>query len=84
MAYKCFYDLCPKPLNDMLTLYVNERELRSNEELSAIVPKCRTQWAERNLAFRAVIHWNTLPAELKTAPLLDSLKCRIKKYDGFA
>ena len=24
-AYKCFYDLCPKSLNDKLMLYVNER-----------------------------------------------------------
>ena len=81
-AYKCFYDLCPKSLNDMLILYVNERELRSNKELNAIVPKCRTQWAERNFAYRAVIYWNSLPIDMKSAPSIDSFKGKIKHYDG--
>ncbi len=81
-AYKCFYDLCPKPLNDMLILDVKERDLRSNKELNAIVPKCRTQWAERNFAFRAIIYWNALSVEMKAAVSVDSFKNRIKKYDG--
>ena len=82
-AYKCFYDLCPQSLNNMLSLYVNERELRSNEELHAIVPRCRTQWAERNFTYRAVIYWNSLPLELKISPLIDSFKLKIQSYDGF-
>ena len=82
-AYKCFYDLCPQSLNDMLSLYVNERELRSNEELNAVVPRCRTQWAERNFAYRAVIYWNALPLEMKISPSIDSFKLKIKLYDGF-
>ena len=79
-AYKCFYDLCTPSLNNMLTLYTNERELRSNEELNAIVTRCHTQWAERNFAFRAVVYWNSLP---KVSPSIDSFKIKIKAYDGF-
>ena len=83
MAYKCFYNLCPVALNDMLNLYVNERELRSNEELNAILPRYRTQWAERNFAFRAVVYWNSLPLELKMSPSIDSFKCKIRMFEGF-
>ncbi len=82
-AYKCFYDLCPLSLNRMLSIYVNERELRSNEELNAIVPRCRNQWAERNFAYRAIIYWNSLPLELKVSPSIDSFKLKIKVYDRF-
>ena len=81
-AYKCYYDLCTPSLNNMLILYTNERELRSNEELNAIVPRYRTQWAERNFAFRAVVYWNSLPIELKISPSIDSFKIKIKAYDG--
>ena len=81
-AYKCFCDLCPQALNDMLILFVNERELRSNEELNAVVPRCRTQWAERNFAFRAVSYWNSLLLDLEKSPLLDSFKGKIKIYAG--
>ena len=80
-AYKCFYNMCPNVLNGMLVLYVSERELRSNDELNAIVPRCRTQWAERNFAYRAVIHWNLLPLDLKTAPSIESFKSRLRKLD---
>ena len=82
LAYKCFYDLCPKVLNDMLVLHVHERELRSNEEMNAIIPKSRTQWAECNFAYRAVIYWNALPLDMKTAPSIDSFEEKIKNYDG--
>ena len=83
-AYKCFYDLCPTALNDMFVLYVSERELRSNDELNAKVPRCKTQWAERNFGYRAVIHWNGLSLDLKTAPSIDSFKSRIKKCGNLA
>ena len=82
-AYKFFYNLCPIALNNMLSLYVSERELRSNEELNAIVPRCRTQWGERNFAYRAVVHWNSLPLDLKSAPSIDSFKLKIKNFDIF-
>ena len=39
MAYKCFYNLCPAVLNDMMILHINDRELRSNEDLNAVVPR---------------------------------------------
>ena len=81
-TYKCFYNLCPSVLNDMLVLCINERDLRSNEDLNAVVPRCHTLWAERNFAYRAPIYWNGLPIVLKQSQSLESFKSNIKKYDG--
>ena len=79
----CSYDLCPQPLNELVVLYVNERELRSNDSLLAIVPKCRTQFGERNFAYRATIIWNSIPYDLKCSSSIDSFKEALKQYEGF-
>ena len=67
----------------LLTLYESERELRSNDALLAVVPKCRTQFGEKNFAYRAVITWNSLPYELKCALSIDCFKEGLRKYNGF-
>ena len=72
---------------DVIMTYVackQQRELRSNEELNAIVPRCRTQWAERNFAYRAVMYWNSFPLEVKVSVSIDSFMVKIKTYDRFA
>ncbi len=69
-------NLCLHALNEMLTLYVNERELRSNDEPNAVVPKCRTQWVEQNFAYRAVVYWNSLPLNLKCPLPLIALRIK--------
>ena len=65
MTFKGFYDLGPSALNDMFCLYVPERTLRSEDELRIVVPKCHTNFGQRNLAFCGCIHWNQLTVGIK-------------------
>ena len=63
----------------MFMLQVNERDLRYNKLLQSVVPRCKTQFAERNFAYRGAVHLNVLPTETKSASSADSFKERIKK-----
>ena len=79
-AFKGFFDLGPPVLNNMFELLVSERNLRSNEQMLAITPKCRTKFGERNFRFRAVIHWYSLPVEIKMSQTPDRFKLNLKQY----
>ena len=77
-SYKGLYDLGPPGLNAMFELHVNEWELRPNEQLNAIVPRCKTQFGENNFAVRATLYWNQLPLGLKNATSPESFKSALK------
>ena len=77
-VYRGYYDLGPPALNNVFGLHVSERDLRSNEMLQARVLKCRTQFGERNLAYRGPIHWNGLATDIKTSPSINSFKEKLK------
>ena len=79
-AYKGFYDLGPPILNDMFELLILEHELRSNEELVAVVPRCKTKFGERNFRYRAVLDWNRLSTDIKKATSPDNFKVVLKTY----
>ncbi len=79
-AYEGFYDLGPPVLNGMFELSVSEQELRSNEQLLALVPRCHTKFGEQNFRYRVVIYWNRLPVEMKMATLPDNFKLVLKTY----
>ena len=76
-AYRGYYDIGPPALNGMFVLYTNDKDLRSNSQLNAVVPKCKMQFGEKSFAYRAVIHWNDLPEDLKATPS-DSFKENLK------
>ncbi len=80
-AFKSFYDLGQLLLNAMFELHVSEEGLRSNKQLNAVVPRCKTQFAERNFAVRAVVYWNLLPMHLKQDTLPENVKAVLKEYN---
>ena len=77
-AYKGFYNLGPPSLNSMFEVYICDREVRSNEQLKSVVPRCRTQFAARNFVIRAVIYWNGLPVNCRMATSPVSFKTMLK------
>ena len=79
-AYRDFYDLGPTTLNEMFELLISERDLRSNEQLLAMVPRCRTKFGEWNFRFRAVLNWNCLPVNIKMSTSPDNFKLVLKTY----
>ena len=82
-VFKGFYQLGPESLNNMFQLYVPERDLRSSDELQIKCLKCQTMFGQKNLAYRGVIYWNTLPVSIKASDSPDAFKRAIKSYSGF-
>ena len=80
-VYKGYYNLGPPSLNNMFELHTSDRNLRSNDQLQCVVPKCKTQYAERNLGYRGAIHWNGLPVEVKSATTSDNFKVKLKQMN---
>ena len=78
-VYKGYFNLDLESLNTMFELHVNDRNLRSNDQLQTAVPRCKIQFAERNFAYRGAIHWNDLPIEVKSALTSDSFKEKLKR-----
>ncbi len=78
-AYKGYYDLGPTSLNSMFEVYICDREVRSNDQLKAVVPRCRTQFGARNFAIRAVLYWNVLPVICRMATSPVAFKSLLKE-----
>ena len=78
-VYKGYYKLGPPSLNNMFELYTSERNLRANDQLQCVVPKCKTQFAERNLGYRGAKHWNCLTVDVKSARMADNFKLKLKQ-----
>ncbi len=78
-VYKGYYHLGPSLLNDMFELHVNERNLRSNDQLQCVIPKCKTQYGEQNFRCRGAIHWNVLPVDVKSATTAENFKSKLKQ-----
>ena len=60
LAYKGYYDLNPPALNTMFEWHTTDRELPSSDILQAVVPHCKSQFAERKFTFRVVIYWRPI------------------------
>ena len=82
-VYKGFYQLGPETLNALFELYVPERDLRSGDDLLIKCIKCHTMFGQKNLAYRGVIYWNSLPVAVKACVSPESFKRSIKAYEGF-
>ena len=69
--------------NDMFNYAAPTWDLRSADQLLAVVPICRTKFGENNMAYRGAIYWNQLPLNIKQSNSLDSFKRKMKDYPGF-
>ena len=83
MAFKGYFDFGPPALNAMFEIVVHDRDLRSNEGMKVMIPKTKTQFAERNFTYRGPVYWNLLPVEVKQASSFDNFKKLIKEFKGF-
>ena len=55
----------PSYLNDILTVHIPIRYLRSSTDISFVVPSTRTKVAERAFSVTAPKLWNALPGEIR-------------------
>ena len=78
MVFKGLYDLGPVALNELFTLHVPERALRSDDDLRILTPRCNTAFGQRNLVYSGSLYWNSLPAALKMSESADSFKNALK------
>ena len=77
-VYKGYHNLGPQSLNSMFELQINERNLRSNDQLQCTILKCKTQFSERNFRYRGACHWRNLPVEVKSATTSGTFKEKLK------
>ena len=69
--------------NEMFNYVENVRNLRSNDQLLAYVPKTNTKFAENNLRYRGPVTWKSLPLSVKQSTSFEQLKEGVKEYNGF-
>ena len=74
IVFKGFYDLGLSALNDMFTLYVPLRELRSSDSLQITVPKVNTKFGAKNVTLRRCLYWNMQPLSIKSCKRTNAFK----------
>jgi len=58
----------------------NRSHLRSADSLTFDIPRTRTSMGDRALSVAGSRVWNTLPADIRRAPSLDTFKKRLKSH----
>ena len=82
LVYKGLHDMGARIYCDMFNYVEHERNLRSSDQLLAIVPKTNTKFAENNLRYRGPVYWNSLPLHLKQSTSFEQFKKGVKNYGG--
>ena len=80
-VYKCFHDLAPDYLKQLLHPKVSYSHLRSCNDiysLQTIIPN--TKYGESSFSYIAPIIWNSLPQSLQLSPSLECFKQRLKSH----
>ena len=82
LTYKAMNNLTPSYISDLLTptALVCNRNLRSSENGSLILPKTRTAIYTGSFAFSAPKLWNTCPTAVRLAPSLNEFKRIVKEH----
>ena len=79
MVFQSLNDLAPENLGNIFSTLsdVHTRVLR-NKRCNLAVPKRRTAYGQKSLAFRGANAWNKLDSEMKLAPSIQSFKSKLK------
>ena len=80
-VYKCFHDLAPTYLQQLLVPAITYSHLRSANDvfsLQTVIPQ--TRHGETSFSCIAPIVWNVLPHDIKLSPTLDIFKKRLKSF----
>ena len=82
IALKCFNNLAPSYLKELLTLYRPNRSLRSSsDELRLVtVPYNLKTYGYRSYSVHAPILWNSLPFHIRSADGINLFKSKLKTY----
>ncbi len=80
-AYKCVKNLAPTYLKDLIPMYHQDRDLRSQHQVCLEPAKTRLKsYGDRSFRYAAPKEWNKLPLEIKLSPSVDCFKKRLKTY----
>ena len=81
MVYKCFHDLAPSYLKELIVPKVTYSHLRSSNDvysLQTVIPK--SHYGESSFSYAAPLIWNELPNDVKLTPTLECFKKRLKSH----
>ena len=82
-AYKCFNNLAPSYLIELVRPYHQERySTRRNSQHCLNKPPLFNlkSYGERSFTFSAPTEWNKLPLEIRTAPSVECFKTQLKTH----
>ena len=81
-CYKCLHDLSPNYSQQLLTLYVPPRMLRSSCDKTTLVkPKTNYKsYGQRSFSYFAPLVWNRLPKTIREAENLEIFKKKLKAF----
>ena len=80
-VFKALHGTAPIYLQELLTLYIPTRSLRSENTNRLQVPKVRTKsYGHRRFDMAAAILWNDLPSDLRLLDTIDLFKSRLKTH----
>jgi hypothetical protein len=80
-VYKAVHGNAPTYLDELITMYLPTRSLRSESSSLLEVPKTRTvTYGDRRFDKAAADLWNTLPLAIKNSASLSSFKTNIKTH----
>ena len=80
-VYKCFHDLAPEYLKELLQPKITYSHLRSSNDiysLQTVIPN--SKYGESSFSYIAPITWNCLPQSVQLAPSLECFKTRLKSH----
>ena len=81
LTFQCLKGVAPVYLQELLTLYVPTRSLRSQNTKLLQIPKTQSKsYGNRSFSFAAAVEWNALPEDLRLCDSLSTFKIRLKNH----
>ena len=80
MTWNALNGRSPQYISDLVSVYVPNRNLRSQNCYMLQVPKLQSLAGEKSFLYSAPILWNSLPVNVKNATSIDSFKIGIKTF----
>ena len=81
LVYKCFHDLAPVYIKDLIKPKITYAHLRSDKDfytLQTFVPN--NKYGESSFSYIAPVEWNGLPQYIRLCPTIESFKKQLKSF----
>ena len=79
-VYKCLHGCAPEYLQDIVTLHVPKRSLRSGTQRLLVKPQSKLKVGDRRFAVSGPELWNNLPLELRLISSISAFKSQLKTH----